>query len=296
MSLKSAVEKLLLVTGARRSARRLGGKSLILAFHNVLPNGVPLAGDQSLHLDEEKFLAFMRALKSTWPVVSLREITSLPYSPEPRVAITFDDAYVGALGSGVAVLEELNLPATVFVCPGMLGETFWWDAFSSSSGLDPATRDHALDELAGRDEPVRTWAATQGLAPLHLPAEYHAASAEQLDRVASHPGIDLGVHTWGHAALDVLPVEAIHEELVRCRTWLEDRYSRVVPWVAYPYGRYANKVREAVRDLGFEGGLGVSGGWFSPDSDRLALPRLNIPRGLSLDGFRLRLAGMLSHR
>ena len=52
-------------------------------------------------------------------------------------------------------------------------------------------------------------------------------------------------------------------------------------------------VATATRDAGYTGGLMVEGGAFRPGTiDAFAVPRLNVPSGVTLDGFALRLAGL----
>jgi hypothetical protein len=51
-------------------------------------------------------------------------------------------------------------------------------------------------------------------------------------------------------------------------------------------------VETIVEELGFDGALAVSGGWWSsPPGPRFRLPRWNVPAGLSVPGFELRAAG-----
>src|SRR5207253_4854215 len=55
-ALKAVVEGLLAHGGAAtlaRAARR--GGALVLAYHNILPDGVPATGDRSLHLARARF-------------------------------------------------------------------------------------------------------------------------------------------------------------------------------------------------------------------------------------------------
>jgi hypothetical protein len=69
----------------------------------------------------------------------------------------------------------------------------------------------------------------------------------------------------------------------------------VVPWIAYPYGLFDSNVEKAARAAGYEAALGISGGWFARvPTDRFALPRVNVPPGMSTRGLALRAAGILS--
>jgi hypothetical protein len=54
-------------------------------------------------------------------------------------------------------------------------------------------------------------------------------------------------------------------------------------------------VHAAAREAGYAAGLMIDGGWVAPPPrDTFAIPRLNIPAGVSRDGFVLRTAGLLN--
>jgi peptidoglycan/xylan/chitin deacetylase (PgdA/CDA1 family) len=76
--------------------------------------------------------------------------------------------------------------------------------------------------------------------------------------------------------------------------WLRGRFSNVVSWLSYPYGLYNESARRIAAASGYVGALRIDGGWVprNPSVDMFAVPRFNIPSGLSLNGFRLRLAGL----
>ncbi|MEO7043341.1 MAG: polysaccharide deacetylase family protein, partial [Gemmatimonadaceae bacterium] len=154
---KHVVETALVLGGGASFSRRARkGDVLVLAYHNVVPKGLDVHGDLSLHLHQSDFAAQLDALIRTHDVVPLndaltpQEATAQP-SARPRVAITFDDAYSGAVTAGVAELRARRLPATIFVTPSFLdGKTFWWDILSQAdSGLDDAFRARALTDAHG---------------------------------------------------------------------------------------------------------------------------------------------------
>jgi peptidoglycan/xylan/chitin deacetylase (PgdA/CDA1 family) len=114
----------------------------------------------------------------------------------------------------------------------------------------------------------------------------------ELAQLASFPGVDLAPHSWSHAVLSTLQADQLDTELSRPMEWLRRQCGRVAPWLAYPYGVASDAVRRRAGELGYEGGLNITGGWLkSPRPDRFSLPRLAVPAGLSVSGFRLRLAG-----
>src|SRR5579872_99747 len=105
--LRGVAERLLEWSGyAALSARRRSGSALVLSYHNIAPDHAPAIGDRSLHLPQS---AFGRQLD--WLVRNV-EVVPLPAildpgggDAKPRVAITFDDAYRGALTLGAAELR-----------------------------------------------------------------------------------------------------------------------------------------------------------------------------------------------
>jgi peptidoglycan/xylan/chitin deacetylase (PgdA/CDA1 family) len=295
--LKRSIELVLRCSGAPRllrAARR--GDTLVLAYHNVVPEGERTAGDSSLHLPQREFARQLDLLGRTHEVVPL---ASLPAAGEargrPRAVVTFDDAYAGAVTAAVHELELRGLPATIFVAPAFVGGgSFWWDALAGPAGLAPEVRRHALDALAGRDREVRRWAQREGLAVRAVPPHMTVATEEQLRRAASVPGISLGSHTWSHVNLSAVPADELEAELSRPLAWLRARFGPVVPWVSYPYGLSSAAVERAAERTGYAGGFRVEGGWLtgSHSGGRYLLPRLNVPSGISLNGFELLTSGL----
>jgi peptidoglycan/xylan/chitin deacetylase (PgdA/CDA1 family) len=298
-SVKRLIERGLVVSGAARLSRwRSGGRVIVLAYHNILPRGVPPVGDRSLHLPQEVFAAQLDLLRATHDVISLSEALArgARSHPRPSVVITFDDAYRGAVTVGIAELARRGMPATIFVPPAFVdGGSFWWDVLTPPGAVapPPAERARALEQLAGRTEAI-----LEGLPPARLeavPPHARCASLDELRQACAVPGITLGSHTWSHPNLAALRGAELMEELVRPLTWLRETFTAVVPYLAYPYGRATPQVEDAAEAAGYRAALRIDGGWLPRRQvNPFALPRLNIPAGLSLDGFSLRLAGLLA--
>jgi peptidoglycan/xylan/chitin deacetylase (PgdA/CDA1 family) len=212
----------------------------------------------------------------------------------PRVAITFDDAYSGAVNEGVGELVKRSLPATIFVAPGLL-DVFWWDALShGSEALDETVRNYALYELAGADERVRAWAEEAAL-PVSdaLPDYARAASRAELAAALAFPGITVGSHTWSHRNLAALGLSDVVAEARDSREWLHAEFGdKALDWIAYPYGLDSSEVHRAVAEASYSGALRIAGGWHRPTSvSPFARPRFSIGSGLSVAGLRARLNG-----
>jgi peptidoglycan/xylan/chitin deacetylase (PgdA/CDA1 family) len=295
--LKQAVESLLIGAGVAGVSRaRLRHRSLVLAYHNVVPDDAPPIGDRSLHLSQSRFAAQLDELARHAEVVPLDRAFSRAGGRRPRVAITFDDAYLGAVTWGVDELSRRGLPATIFVAPGLLaGHAFWWDALAEpGADLGPDVRRRALEGLRGQDEAIRSWAAAAGRRAAELPDYARSASEDQLRRAIARGSFTVGSHTWSHPSLPRLSRGEVAAELGTSRDWLIARFGAAwIPWLSYPYGHFSPMVTEEAAAAGYRGALAIEGGWIPEGAwAQYAVPRLNIPAGLSARGFALRAAGL----
>jgi peptidoglycan/xylan/chitin deacetylase (PgdA/CDA1 family) len=297
-TLKRTAERVLCRAGIARTLRAVRrSNTVILAYHNIVPAGQVVRGESSLHLPQPEFARQLDLLQRTHEIIPLASLTRPNRGSRPRAVITFDDACEGALTAGLAELSGRGLPATIFVAPAFIeGRSYWWDALAgeASGELSEAVRRHALDALQGKDEAIRSWAAEQSLPMRSVPAHQCGASTTQLTRAAATPGITLASHSWSHANLERVEGAELESELVRPLAWLRERFEGVLPWLSYPYGRHSQATRQAAEAAGYEGALLITGGWVSEaEPPRLyAVPRMNVPAGLSLAGFELRTAGL----
>jgi peptidoglycan/xylan/chitin deacetylase (PgdA/CDA1 family) len=296
---KSTAEIALCRSGlTRASRRRLRDATVVLAYHNIVPDGESARGDRSLHLPQREFARQLDLIGRTHDVVPLESLeeTTTVSSRRPRAVITFDDACQGAVTVGVDELARRGLPATIFVAPAFVGGgSFWWDAVAGAGGLDDAVRGTALSVLRGEDARVRAWAREQGLPLQDLPAHQTVASEEQLAAATRSGGITLASHTWSHPNLARLEMDELEGELVRPLAWLRERFDAVIPWLTYPYGLHSPTVERAAEKAGYAGALRVEGGiQRGPTRRDYRLPRVNVPAGISIRGFELRTSGILN--
>jgi len=300
-ALKQGIEGLAVGSGlATRLARGRRGRKLILAFHNIVPEQEGPWGEAALHLPATTFRAHLEVVAELCEIVPLQTLLSAPGLPDtpPQVAITFDDAYHGAVEATRNTLIPNRIPVTIFAPPGLLGSGgFWWDRLAVALGGDlPASvRSHCLSELAGRQDAVLSWARGEGLTPQDAPG--HARPAEELDllEIAESGSVFIESHTWSHCNLSALSDKDLHDELDRARQWIQERSMGPADVVAYPYGLGSNTVYHSARAVGHRDGLLVSGGWLPADEterESFAVPRLNVPSGLTAAGLRMRLAGL----
>jgi peptidoglycan/xylan/chitin deacetylase (PgdA/CDA1 family) len=303
---KSIAERTLVASGAAAwSARQHRRAICVLAYHNVVPDDLPWLGDASLHLRRRDFCDQLDHIGRRFDIVPLMAVLGPASSgPRPRVAITFDDAYQGALAIGVEELARRGMPATIFVPPGLLGgRSLWWDAYGpprlpsaggSSGGLTPGMRAEALSDAAGRDAAVAELARRAGWVTHDLSVPMLTGTEAELAAACRrHDGLTLGSHSWSHPDLTQLEEAALDAELRASLEWLRARFPCTIPWLTYPYGLSSPEVERAACASGYEAAALVVGGWtrITPENP-FAIPRANIPAGISRDGFALRVAGV----
>ena len=142
--------------------------------------------------------------------------------PARSFAVTFDDGYQSVYREALPVLQELCIPATVFLAVGR------------PSPSDSATR---LPVLSGRT--MLNWGQIR---------EMHRA------------GISFGAHTLTHPDLTRLSSTDAEAEIRDSQAMLEDALGTRVRTFAYPYGRFDSQSREIVRrnfDLACSDRLGL---------------------------------------
>lgn len=282
--------------------RRMRGRGLVLAYHNVVPPGERAWGEASLHLPAALFRGHLEVLSERCTVVPLESLPGLSDHGDgrddagPFVAITFDDAYRGAATAGVEELERFGYDATFFINPGLTREPgFWWDRLAMSRGgeLPGAVRRHCLNALAGRQHEALTWATEAwgdlAEAPDHSRPSTHAG----LVALAAHHHVSCECHTWSHPNLSRITAEERASEFRRSSGWMEEHLSRTPSLVSYPYGEHDGLVDTDAAIHPYRHAFRIEGGWMPPGPPPpFAVPRLNVPAGLSPEGLRLRLAGV----
>lgn len=293
--MKRAVEATLLpLAGLLERYSNDRRETLILAYHNIVPHGCRVAGESSLHLMQQLFAAQLDLLEKTHQVIPLEAVRESPLGKKARIVITFDDGYAGAFTAGIEELDRRHLPATFFITPGLLpGRTFWWDEVAAGGQVASELRRYAIDDMQGRGELVRN-ALQLTESRSVLPQHARTIGYSGLVSAATVPGISFASHTWSHVNLARVSDDEVVRELMESRRWLTERFRNICDWVSFPYGRSSDRCNDLARACGYSGALRIEGGWISgARRGAFVMPRLNVPSGVSISGFRLRTSGLL---
>jgi peptidoglycan/xylan/chitin deacetylase (PgdA/CDA1 family) len=137
-----------------------------------------------------------------------------------HVAVTFDDGYFNVIENAVPILQELGIPATIFVTTGKLGQKPDWIIGKNNKD---------------RDEKI--------------------ATAQELLELDENMFI-LGSHTVNHGNLSEMDEPSLQFELARSKQDLEALLGGNVSLLAFPFGAYNEKVLAMARQEGYKNVFG----------------------------------------
>jgi peptidoglycan/xylan/chitin deacetylase (PgdA/CDA1 family) len=231
--------------------------------------------------------------------------------PANAAAITFDDGYINNLTHALPVLEEYQLPATIFVAVEPVKQGIMWndliiEALSRTQGkahfqykglaFNFEANRSCIEDVLGKFKYLlheeRAEAAHQfysfctDVAPprLMLTPEMIAECKSSL--------IEFGAHSISHPILANLDDERCRHEIYKSRQIISDWCGAEIQTFAYPNGRpgkdFGPREMNLVKEAGYIGAVSTLWGPLTRESDVFAIPRYT-PWEHSPGGFKRRI-------
>ena len=294
--LASLAYRALRACGVLALARMVRSDGVVLCYHNVVADGEGAPGNGlDLHMPRTNFERQMLWLRRHYEVVSLEEFVARRAGGESLrgvAAVTFDDGYAGVFAHAWPLLQQLGLPATVFVvahAPEARAE-FWWDHPAVQRIQSETQRAEWLTILRGdRDAILR--AAGGGNGSAGLPPDLRPADWDTVAR-AARAGLGIGAHSATHRTLPALDGSELRLEIFEARE-IVHRHTGVTPqFFAYPYGLWNERLRETVRAAGYRAAFTLDHGRSTWATSAWSLPRVNVPAGITDAAFQAWTAGV----
>jgi len=239
---------------------------MILCYHGITARPDPDPDDRSkILVTRGLFLAQMRYLIRHYRVISMKDYLAARQNrkaiPPNSVILTFDDGFRNFLTVAAPVLNELNLPATIFLV------TDWVEQRNESNS--------DLSWNPSDDRLSLSWSEAIAL------------------RAAE--GIEFGSHTCSHPMLPHLSLaemeRELHDSFCAMREVFRDDF---VPCLAYPYGGHSDPIAEKARLLGYSCALSTDAGSNSNSVDLYKLRRGVVRRFDTIEVFASRVSGLVS--
>jgi peptidoglycan/xylan/chitin deacetylase (PgdA/CDA1 family) len=214
-----------------------GYGSAIVMYHSVGTTG--LWGNVSV----ERFRRDLDFFTDQFDVVSLRSLLARDGdSATERIALTFDDAYQNFYTEVYPLLQEYDVPATVFVPSGF---------------IDDGHPDLIADRLA----------ITGPISDIIL-------TETQLAELATSDLVTIGNHTRTHPKLDtVSDTEQLRQQIQGAKADLEETFGVEVDYFAYPNGVVTDDA-VALLEQSHAAAVSTRHGLLSGTDDPYTLPRI----------------------
>jgi peptidoglycan/xylan/chitin deacetylase (PgdA/CDA1 family) len=278
------------ITALRRTRPDAG---IVLCYHNVVADDGGANGEPGLHVPFDRFERQVRWLADHYTVVSLADFVRKQFTrmPRPLAAITFDDGYAGVFDHAVPLLRRLGIPATVFVVADAPGRSagFWWDHPDVVRVATPGLRDRWLRDLRGDEDAILS--EIQASRTAALPTAYRPADWATIHAHVD-AGIEIGVHSATHRSLPTLTDAELEREMVVSRSVIHSRTGSWPKFFSYPYGVFDARVCRGVSNAGYQAAFGLERSVNGAPVNRWALPRMNVPSGISDRAFEAWTAGL----
>ncbi len=295
-------------------------------YHRILPSDDPrfASEEPGMIVTPDTFRQQLRQLKQWFTVLPLREWVERAERGAPlparACAITFDDGWRDNFEFALPILQQEQLPATVFVVSHMIGthQSFWPNRLSRVLHASQQAVPAALQTLSALKNGIRTdretLAATidqckalgddQLLAMLDRaeqelglqpPVEPDLMNWEQVRAMTGSGLVDIGSHTCGHRRLKAdVDAEVVAREVVDSRKRIETELDRPIELFCFPNGDVSAQADRLVRGT-YRAAVTTQRGINRADADRHALLRIGIHEeiGNSPTRFAARLSGWL---
>ncbi len=272
-------------------------------YHGVTPQGAQALAEQLHYL--------VRHFK----VVSLETMVdrlangSFPLAHE--IVLTFDDGLRNNLTVVYPILRQLQVPATMFVCPALVesGEWLWNHEMRCrmQTLAAPGLAELRMKLLAPGTsvDAIIEWMKTLRLQQRRMAeATIRQATAGFQPTATQHEAFDVmdwddlrsldcnlitvESHTLSHPILTTLSGEEIEAEILESRRCLEQRLERKVDFFCYPNGAYDKRAYQSVQKA-YRAAVTTESGVLegSQGLDLHRLPRIPSAESAALTAWRL---------
>jgi peptidoglycan/xylan/chitin deacetylase (PgdA/CDA1 family) len=233
--------------------KRFTKTAVILTYHRV---ATVTHDPHLLCVTPSCFASHLQFLKENYQVVSLPELLLRLQNKNlsgKEAVITLDDGYQDNLSEALPLLEKYQLPATIFITTGFLGEvaSLPWD------------REYSPTERA------------------------KFLSSEEISHLANNPLITIGAHTKTHPRLAKIAYQEQLAELTVSKATLQQITGRSIDLLAYPFGDvfdFTEETKQAASVAGFTAACTTIESLVTNRANLYHLPRINI-RNYSLETF-----------
>lgn len=286
-NIKPALQRLFYRSGGNAICRYLLRRNpRVIMMHNVVPDDP----HENQITTVSKLRDILTEIKRNYTPLLFKDLLQDRSVPNNAVAITFDDGYQSFHDLVFPLLQEFEIPATVFVCPELIdsGSCIWPDKLidlHKAGFRDPDGRclQALIADLKRMNNEARNkyiCAATDSLdsdiAGVISPA-HNLMSWEMINSLTRSSLVEIGSHTQSHVILATESLAVAEYEIVKSKARLEEKLGIDIKTFCYPNGHPTDYTQEHTRMVSRAGYLGAAAAHFgvmNRNTNLFAIPRV----------------------
>jgi peptidoglycan/xylan/chitin deacetylase (PgdA/CDA1 family) len=309
---------------------------LVLMYHRILPKQDPRAvfEEPGMMVTPETFKMHMSIVKQHFEVLPLSQWIKCKKNGEPLparcCAITFDDGWADNYEYAYPILQELELPATIFLVSDMIGtnQLFWPERVArlltaialncpekwtlpSLNWIKNGTLSYdfnstppnqgQLSEIINQLKALGDTEIHGHIDTIETELKLNTKSLpslldwQQLSEMCASGLIEAGSHTRRHIRLTAGQSEEIlKQEIIECQSHIENRLGQKADTFCYPNGDHSPRAVELVNQH-YQCAVTTNKGWNTISTNEHLLNRIGVHEDISYDktSFLARLSGWM---
>jgi peptidoglycan/xylan/chitin deacetylase (PgdA/CDA1 family) len=337
MKTRAALKTLAIRTACNRSVQSIASrlnksKIIFLAYHGISENTEKLRAWTLIPVDS--FQRQMKFVKDHFECMHIDQAlnSDLRSRNIPGVVVTFDDGYSNNLNVALPILQEMNIPTTVYITTRHVTERrlFWpdiiWKAANRTDKVAFDVREialglreydfcgdrkdwqnevlHLLEDVKKthpmlREGIVRNIIDKFSLKEKELRDCFNAENnvfspltIKEVQTLSSHPLVTVGAHSHCHNLLDQVSLKEANESIEKSKRLLEEITGIKVDHFAYPNGNANTRLVELVKMQGFKSAVTFKGGFYCSGDNPYTINRFGVGADMAIDTFKAMLTGI----
>lgn len=339
-SVKTVVKRGLQHVAARFGRHNRSNKKpqlLILMYHRVLPldDERAMIEEPGMVVSPETFRLHLSILKKHFTIVKLSDWIHMKQEGKPlpanACAITFDDGWADNYEFAFPILQEQNLPASIFLVAEMIGtrEMFWPERLarlvttiannypqhwknSELAWLQSNPETYQFSDSPPDNEDISALIAsvkhysdqelhdriTRTETVLQLDTNMHTPSLldwQQVKEMTDSGLIEIGSHTCRHVRLNnQTSDEQIKHEVINSKEIIRQRTGLETETFCFPNGDFSPFSLEQVKQ-NYIAAVTTQTGWNTANSEKHLLQRIGVHQDIAQDktAFLARISGWI---
>lgn len=251
----------------------------ILCYHGVIKNNNSkgVVNYNSKHISEKNFEKQMIFLKKNQNVISLKDFLRLKKRKKNLTIITFDDGFKNNYLSAYKILKKYNLPATFFICPGLINKKklFWVDQietffhFTKKKFFDFYLEDKENFDISNLRKKILVCEKIKNfckninnteknklvyklkkslliIKPKKIRRFHDTLTWSQIKKMNKNNLFDFGIHSWNHEIYSRLTIKDQNSNIKKSIKCLSNILNEKIYLSSYPEGKKTDFNKETV--------------------------------------------------